>query len=109
MANVLGAERQEQVRRMNAEPAFKREVEGISSAIDRRRSAAEKADLRGGNIVGRGSALGMNREGATLRQVHERVVAVNRALRQSRDVARTSRVWFAAMTFMRSAQGWGAH
>lgn len=93
LANVLGAERQEQVRRLNAEPALKRELEAISSAINRRLSPAEKTDLRGGNIVRLASSLGMTSEqGATLRQVHERVDAVNRALQQGRDLARTSRL-----------------
>lgn len=94
LSKVLNAEGHEQVRRLNAEPTLRRELETVTLAITKRLSPAEKADLKGGNVVGLASSLGVSHEqAASLRLVHERARALQgRSLRQSREIARANQL-----------------
>ncbi|NTE68129.1 BID domain-containing protein [Agrobacterium tumefaciens] len=82
---------QEQVRRLNADPALRRELEKITLAMTKRLSSADRADLKGGNVTRLGSSLGITPEqAASLKLVQDRVGALqDRSLRQTRDVAST--------------------
>ncbi|MGO4567488.1 zeta toxin family protein [Rhizobium sp. 2YAF20] len=84
LSEVLAAEDHEQVRRLKAEP-----LEGLSSAIGRRLSPADKADLRDGNPARLASLAISPEQGVTFRHVHERTrAAQDRSRRQSSDLAR---------------------
>ncbi|MCZ4088634.1 hypothetical protein [Sinorhizobium psoraleae] len=91
---MLNAEGHEQVRRLNAEPTLRRELETVTLAITKRLSPAEKADLKGGNVVRLASSLGVTHEqAASLRLVHERARALqDRSLRQSREIGRANQL-----------------
>lgn len=90
LSEVLGAEKPEQVRRLNAEPGLRRELETLSLAINKRLSPAEKADLKGGNIARVASFLGIGAEqGASLRKIHEGAKTLQEtALRQNHERTR---------------------
>jgi hypothetical protein len=94
LLGVLKAEDHEQVRRLNAEPTLRRELEAVTLAITKRLSPAEKTDLKGGNVTRLSSSLGISQEqGASLRLVHERARALqDRTLRQSREIARANQL-----------------
>ncbi|PZM12949.1 zeta toxin family protein [Rhizobium tubonense] len=94
LSEVLATERQEEVRRLNTDPALRRELESLALAITKRLSPSDKADLRAGNVAKLTSSYGISREQAdALRAVHARVGSLQeRNLRQSRDVARTTQL-----------------
>jgi hypothetical protein len=94
LTEVLGAEKEEQVRRLNAAPDLRRELESLSVAISRRLSPSDKTDMKDGNAARLASSLGINPEqGAALRHVHERMRAtLDRAARQNRDRARDNQL-----------------
>jgi hypothetical protein len=87
---VLGTENHEFARRLKAEPVLRRELETLSLAITKRLSPVEKADVKGGNVAGVATSLGINTEqGALLRNIHERTRALQEtALRQNRERVR---------------------
>lgn len=90
LAEVLRTEGQDQNRRLNGEPALRRELETITLAINRRLSPVDKVDLKAGNVARLGSSLGITREqGVALRNVHEQTRALQeKNLRQNRDLSR---------------------
>jgi len=92
LSEVLGAESKEQTRRLNAEPALKRELETITLAITRRLSPADKADLTAGNMARLGSSLGVTPEqGIALRNVHQQTPALQAgSVQKNRELARGS-------------------
>lgn len=51
LSEVLGVEREEQIRRLNADSALKRELHAVSAAISARLSPAETMQLRKGNFT----------------------------------------------------------
>lgn len=94
LLGVLKTENHEQVRRLNAEPTLRRELEAVTLAITKRLSPAEKINLKGGNVTRLSSSLGISQEqGASLRLVHERARALqDRTQRQSREIARANQL-----------------
>ncbi|MGQ2952918.1 MAG: zeta toxin family protein [Agrobacterium sp.] len=94
LMEVLGTEKQEQGRRLSAEPVLRRELESLTLAIAKRLSPAEKTDLKDGNIGRLASSLGISPEqGIALRGIHERLgVVQQRALRQNRDLSRANQL-----------------
>lgn len=94
LSEALGAENPEHVRRLNAEPGLRRELETLSLAIAKRLSPAEKADLRRGVVARMASSLGISKEqGALLRNIHERTKALQEtALRQNRERTRSNQL-----------------
>lgn len=94
LLRVLKAEDHEQVRRLNAEPTLRRELEALTLAITKRLSPAEKSDLKVGNVTKLSSSLGISQEqGASLRLVHERARALqDRTQRQGREIARANQL-----------------
>jgi len=89
-ALMSGAD-QEQVRRLNAEPALRREFERLTQAMTKRLSPTDRADLKGGNVARLGSSLGITPEQiASLKLVQDRASALqDRSLRQTRSVVNT--------------------
>lgn len=94
LSAVLAAAPNEQVRRMNAEPTLRREIESLTLAITKRLSPSEKAELRDGNVTRLASSLRISQEqGARLRQVHEGTRALQeRVMRQNRELARANQL-----------------
>lgn len=82
---------EELLRRLNGDPAFRRELEKLTAAMTKRLSAADRADLKGGNITRLGSSLGITPEQATsLKFLQDRAGALqDRSLRQTRQVVST--------------------
>lgn len=94
LLGVLMGANNEQVRRLNAEPTLRRELEAVTLAITKRLSPADKTDLKGGNVTRLSSSLGISQDqGASLRLVHERARALqDRTLRQSREISRANQL-----------------
>jgi predicted ABC-type ATPase len=90
LSEVLAAKNHEQVRRLNIEPALRRELETLSLAITKRLTPAEKADLKGGDVALMALSLGINKEqGALLRKIQEGAKTLQEtALRQNRERVR---------------------
>jgi hypothetical protein len=88
---VLAVDDQEQVRRLNAAPMLRRELEALSLAIAKRLAPAEKHELKSGDLARIASAIGIGRDqAAALQLIHERIGALqDTAVRQKREVART--------------------
>ncbi|WP_460233340.1 zeta toxin family protein [Agrobacterium radiobacter] len=82
---------EEQVRRLNSDPALRREFEKITLAMTKRLSSADRADLKGGNVTRLGSSLGITPEQvASLKVIQDRAGALQeRSLRQTRHVSNT--------------------
>ncbi len=91
LSALMSGTDQEQVRRMNADPALRREFEKLTLAMTERLSSADRADLKGGNVTRLGSSLGITPEAAaSLKLVQERAGALqDRSLRQTRHVVST--------------------
>jgi hypothetical protein len=88
LSAVLEADGQDQVRRLNAAPTVRRELEALTLAISKRLAPAEKAALKEGNIGTIASSLHIDREQvAALTLIHERTGAARENVRQNRDVA----------------------
>lgn len=90
LSEALGAENRELSRRLNVEPELRRELETLSLAINKRLSPAEKENLKGGNIAGVASSLGIGAEqGASLQKIQEGAKTLQEtALRQNRERTR---------------------
>jgi hypothetical protein len=86
-ALILGTE-QEQVRRLNADPALRREFEKLTVAMIKRLSPTDRADLKEGNVARLGASLGITSEqAASLKLFQDRANALqDRSLRQARNV-----------------------
>lgn len=82
---------QDQVRRLNAEPGLRRELEKLTLAMTRRLSATDRADLKEGNVTRLGSSLGITPEqAASLKRVQDRAGALQaRSVRETRQVVST--------------------
>ncbi|UNZ54132.1 zeta toxin family protein [Agrobacterium tumefaciens] len=91
LTTLMSGSDQEQVRRLNADPSLRRELEKLTLAMTKRLSAADRADLKGGNVTRLGSSLGMTPEqAASLKLVQDRADALqDRSLRQTRQVVST--------------------
>ncbi|TKV70747.1 zeta toxin family protein [Rhizobium sp. AU243] len=94
LSEVLGVEREEQIRRLNADPVLKRELDAISAATSARLSPSEIAQLRKGNFTNLAAVLGINTEiAALLQQVHRQVkTAQETVTRHNRDLFRSSEI-----------------
>ncbi|WP_338811530.1 zeta toxin family protein (plasmid) [Agrobacterium leguminum] len=94
LSEVLGVEREEQIRRLNADSALKRELHAVSAAISARLSPAETMQLRKGNFTNLATALGISTENtASLRQVHGQVkTAQETVTRHNRDLSRSGQI-----------------
>ncbi len=88
-ADVLRTEGQDQNRRLDGEPALRRELETITLAINRRLSPADKVDLKAANVARLSSSLDITQEqGVALRNVHEQTRALQeRSIRQNRELS----------------------
>lgn len=88
LSALMSGTDQEQVRRLNADPALRRELEKIRLAMTKRLSSADRADLKGGNVARLGASLGIKpQEAASLKPIHDRASALqDRSLRQTRTV-----------------------
>ena len=82
---------QDQVRRLNADPALRREFEKIMLAMTKRLSGAERTALTEENFAKLGSSLGITPEqAASLKRVQDRAgVLQGQSLRQTRQVVNT--------------------
>ncbi|KVK54269.1 hypothetical protein BCY90_15910 [Agrobacterium deltaense] len=91
LSALMSGTDQEQVLRLNADPALRRELEKITLAMTKRLSSADRADLKGGNVTRLGASLGiMPEQAASLKLVQDRAGALqDRSLRQTRHVAST--------------------
>ncbi|QTG16986.1 BID domain-containing protein (plasmid) [Agrobacterium tumefaciens] len=89
-ALMLGTD-QEQVRRLNRDPAVHREFEKIMLAMTKRLSAADRSALKEENFAKLGSSLGITPEqAASLKLVQDRAGALQgQSLRQTRQVVST--------------------
>lgn len=92
-ALMLGRD-QDQVRRLNADPAFRRELEKLTLAMTKRLSAADRTALKEENFAKVGSSLGITPEqAASLKRVQDRAgVLQGQSLRQSRQVVSTNQL-----------------
>ncbi|MET3616041.1 hypothetical protein ABID16_004390 [Rhizobium aquaticum] len=91
LSALMSGTNQDQVRRLNADPSLRRELEKITLAMTKRLSSADRADLKGGNVTRLGSSLGITPEqAASLKLVQDRAGALQeRSLRQTRHIAST--------------------
>lgn len=91
LSALMSGTEQEQARRLNADPALRREFEKLTLAMTKRLSSEDRADLKGGNVTRLGSSLGITSEqAASLKLVQDRASALqDRALRQMRQVVNT--------------------
>ena len=91
LSALMSGTEQEQVRRLNADPALRREFEKLTLAMTKRLSSADRADLKGGNVTRLGSSLGITPEqSASLKLVQDRASALqDRSLRQTHHVVST--------------------
>lgn len=91
LAAVLAVDGREQVRRLNAAPKLRGELEALSLAVSKRLAPAEKAELKGGDLARTASMIGISRnQAAALRVIYEHAgVLQDRAVRQNRELART--------------------
>lgn len=94
LSAVLEADGQDQVRRLNAAPTMRRELEMLTLAISKRLAPAERTALKEGNLGTIATSLRIGREqAATLRHFYERAgAAQEKAIRQNRDVARANQL-----------------
>jgi hypothetical protein len=94
LAALMSGSEQERVRRMNGASAFRRELETLTLAMTKRLSAADRADLKGGNFTKLGSSLGITpKQAASLKLVQDSASALqDRTLRPSRQLARANQL-----------------
>ncbi len=90
LRELLAVDAREQVRRLDGEPALRRELDALALAISKRLSPSEKVDLRQGNVDRLATSLQISREqGAALRLVHERAKTLqDRVRQQTREISR---------------------
>ena len=80
LSALMSGTDQDQVRRLNADPSLRRELEEITLAIAKRLSSADRADLKGGNVTRLGSSLGITPEqAASLKLVQNRAGKITSA------------------------------
>ncbi len=91
LAALMVGTDQEQVRRLNRDPAVHREFEKITLAMTKRLSAADRSALKEENFAKLGSSLGITPEqAASLKLVQDRAGALQgQSLRQTRQVVST--------------------
>jgi hypothetical protein len=94
LAALMAGTDQEQVRGLNGDPSLRREFEKLTVAMTKRLSAADRADLKEGNVTRLGSSLGITPEqAASLKLVQDRAGALkDRTLRPSRHLARANQL-----------------
>ncbi len=88
---LMSGSDQEQVRRLNADPSLRRELDKLTLAMTKRLSSADRADLKAGNVIRLGCSLGITPEqAASLKLVEDRAGALrDRSLRQTRQIVST--------------------
>lgn len=88
---LMSGSDQDQVRRLNADPSLRGELEKLTLAITKRLSAADRTALKDENFAKLGSSLGITPEQvASLKLVHDRAGALQgQSLRQTRHVVST--------------------
>jgi hypothetical protein len=88
LSAILSGSDQDQVRRLNAEPVLRRELEKLALAMSKRLSSTDRADLKEGNVERLGASLGIApQEAASLKLLQDRAIALQEwSLRQARTV-----------------------
>ncbi|SEI14694.1 Zeta toxin [Rhizobium tibeticum] len=91
LSALMSGTDQDQVRRLNTDPALRREFEKLTLAMVKRLSSADRADLKEGKVTKPGSSLGITPEQASsLKLVQDRAGALqDRSLRQARHIVST--------------------